>query len=483
MQNRIASLFELDELLRPGRKQKRNGTGGRKRRRKAKASLHSGTTTPTPKAEARPIAQSFDRGDPIRCQHGHAYRPAEVVEVAEPADASPEAQSVQFGADYTVESFEDSDDEEDSLLLSEDIGVDVDEEDLSISREASSPWTAPVEDAPSYIREEPVEDRELPASFAAQMNAVERDLADLATRVQNPPETEPTRVPDESGDPAGAPAPAAPQTTAGHGIFDAMAKGMSYATEFRLPPVQLSHVFSALDQELDAEEKAKAAPAAGQVPTITVPVAPGTEVVPPNEVLLKDLVTMPRKVEPAERTAPVQDVARAAAAIDVRHEVQLVPQLTGFSCWAAGAAMLVSWRDRISVDPSEIARANGYWAQYAAGLHPEDVGMFNTWRLKPEPAQSYTVAGFADLLRRHGPLWVASAEPGPHIRVVTGMVGDGTPGGTLVHINDPWEQGMAAFRTPNAGSRYTETYQRFIEKQEQLARRESRLQGIYVAHN
>ena len=63
------------------------------------------------------------------------------------------------------------------------------------------------------------------------------------------------------------------------------------------------------------------------------------------------------------------------------------------------------------------------------------------------------------------------------------MVGDGTPGGTLVHVNDPWEQGMTTFRTPNAGSRYTETYQRFIEKQEQLARRESRLQGIYVAHN
>ena len=481
MQNRIASLFELDELLNPGRKQKRNGSGRRKKLKKAKVTPHNGTPTPAPKAEAKPVAQSFDRGDPIRCQHGHAYRPTEVVEVAEPADASPESQSVQFDADYTVESFEDSDDDEDSLRFSEDI--DVDEEDLSISREASSPWTAPVEDAPSYPRDEPVEDRELPASFAAQMDAVERDLADLATRVQTPAGAEPTQVPDESGAPAGTPAPGAPPASAGHGIFDAMAKGMSYATEFRLPPVQLSHVFSALDQQLDAEETAKTAPVAGQTPVATAPVVPVTGAVPPNEVLLKDLVTMPRNVEPAEQIAPIQDVARAAAAIDVRHEVQLVPQLTGFSCWAAGAAMLVSWRDRVSVDPSEIARANGYWAQYAAGLHPEDVGMFNTWRLRPEPAQSYTVGGFAELLRRHGPLWVASAEPGPHIRVVTGMVGDGTPNGTLVHINDPWEQGMTTFRTPNAGSRYTETYQRFIEKQEQLARRESRLQGIYVAHN
>ena len=82
MQNRIASLFELDDLLNAGRKQKHNGTGRRKKRKKAKAPLHNGTTTASPKAEARPIAQSFDRGDPIRCQHGHAYRPAEIVEVA-----------------------------------------------------------------------------------------------------------------------------------------------------------------------------------------------------------------------------------------------------------------------------------------------------------------------------------------------------------------------------------------------------------------
>ena len=182
-------------------------------------------------------------------------------------------------------------------------------------------------------------------------------------------------------------------------------------------------------------------------------------------------------------TTDVTAASRAAAAIDVRHEVQLVPQQTGFSCWAAGAAMLVSWRDRISIDPSAIASATGYWAQYAAGLHPEDTQMFRVWRLTPEAAQSYTVQGFADLLKRHGPLWVASAEPGPHVRVVTGMVGDGTPSGTIVHVNDPWEQGMVAFRMPNRGAQYTETYQRFVEKQETLGRQEIALQGIYVAHN
>ena len=274
------------------------------------------------------------------------------------------------------------------------------------------------------------------------------------------------------------PAPAVPPQ--GHAIYDSMAASMGYATEFRLPSVQLSQVFSALDRQLDAEDQARQAPVATPVPNDSAGTPAPDTTIPPSGVLLQDLVALSPNV-PVAPDSPA--IARAAAAIDVRHEVQLVPQQTGFSCWAAGAAMLVGWRDRVSVDPAQIASAAGYWAQYAAGLHPEDTTMFRVWRLKPEAAQSYTVQGFADLLQRHGPLWVASAEPGPHVRVVTGMVGDGTPAGTLVHINDPWEQGMAAFRMPNRGAQYTEAYQRFVEKQETLGRQEIALHGIYVAHN
>jgi len=193
-------------------------------------------------------------------------------------------------------------------------------------------------------------------------------------------------------------------------------------------------------------------------------------------------VVAEKRADIAAAERRVNAAASLAAVIDVKHDVPLVPQQTGYSCWAAGAAMVVGWRDRISVDPSEIARATGYWAQYAAGLNAEDTQMFKVWRLTPEAAQTYTVAGFADLLKRHGPLWVASAEPGPHIRVVTGLVGDGTAAGTLVYINDPWELGMASFHLPNRGSQYTESYQRFVEKQESLGRQEIKQQGIYVAH-
>ncbi len=181
--------------------------------------------------------------------------------------------------------------------------------------------------------------------------------------------------------------------------------------------------------------------------------------------------------------AAQNQVRAMGQSIDVRYNVQLVPQQTGYSCWAAGFAMIVGWRDQMSIDPSEIARATGYWAQYQSGLHPEDTRVMNVWGFTPEAPQSYTIQGFADLLRNYGPLWVASAEPGPHIRVVTGIQGDGTPDGTRLFINDPWEQGMTVFREGNRGSQYTETYRQFIQKQETLARREMSYDApIYVAH-
>lgn len=178
-----------------------------------------------------------------------------------------------------------------------------------------------------------------------------------------------------------------------------------------------------------------------------------------------------------------QQKALALGAIDVRYNVPLVPQLTGMSCWAAAFAMIVGWRDQMSVDYTEIVRGAGYWQQYQQGLNIEDHAAHSMWGLVPESPQSYTVEGFADLLRNYGPLWVASAEPGGHVRVVTGMQGDGTPDGTTLYINDPWEQGMTSFRVNNQGSQITETYIQFVKKQAALADRTSRLpDAIFVSH-
>lgn len=201
----------------------------------------------------------------------------------------------------------------------------------------------------------------------------------------------------------------------------------------------------------------------------------------------KVTIERPDTVEVAAITADAKYESLSNSITKIQYEVELVPQSTSMSCWAAGAAMLVGWRDQVCINPEEIAKGIGYWAQYVSpngGLPPDDTTMFAAWGLTPEYPMSYTVEGFADLLASYGPLWVASAEPGPHIRVITGIEGDGTPEKTILTIYDPWQKGMRRFRMPNVGSVYKESYATFMQKQERLARQEAGIKGaLYIAHN
>lgn len=197
---------------------------------------------------------------------------------------------------------------------------------------------------------------------------------------------------------------------------------------------------------------------------------------------------------PTSSSGPVADDTSSSGSygisngkINIAYEVELVPQQTGMSCWAASAAMIVGWNDLVSIDPSEIARGIGYWNQYKSGLAASDTTMFSYWGLRREPPQSYTVMGFAQMLHASGPLWVAgdlgTTTVEPHVRVIAGMQGDGTPQGTILTIHDPWQRGMTSFRSPNNGSTYTMTYQEFVNNQERLARHERNIPGaIYIAH-
>lgn len=172
--------------------------------------------------------------------------------------------------------------------------------------------------------------------------------------------------------------------------------------------------------------------------------------------------------------------------MNVNLNVPLIPQTTDMSCWAAGIAMIRGWRDHVSINPKVIATNPGgipYLAQFKTGLNPNDTYILRRWGLVAEAPQCYSVEGFAGLVQKYGPLWVASAVPGPHIRVVTGVLVGATAEKTTVSVNDPWEQGMRVFKWPNRGSHYYMTYTNFTNQYETLGRREfSEPAPIYVAH-
>jgi hypothetical protein len=158
-------------------------------------------------------------------------------------------------------------------------------------------------------------------------------------------------------------------------------------------------------------------------------------------------------------------------------DVPLINQLTNMSCWAASAAMVVGWRDRLSIDPAAIASGAGDWSAYANGLDPADIPtLADAWKLTQEPPQSYTLDGLRDLIEAKGPLWVGAAVPGLHAIVVTGVYGDGSVDNTFVRINDPWDrdpgtpgQPGAYLDTHNNGSQYVLTLQQFAQEYEAAA--------------
>ena len=169
----------------------------------------------------------------------------------------------------------------------------------------------------------------------------------------------------------------------------------------------------------------------------------------------------------AAQSLPATAQAAEVQSSELGWDVQLIPQPTSDTCWAAAAAMVAGWSGMASFPTS----------------HEPDVedipAVARRFGLQMEPAQSYSVQGFRELLETKGPLWVAAETPNFHAVVVTGMRSDGNPdgSGTCLRINDPWDRDPGTDCAPGSylgshvsGSRYTQSWQRFMKEYEAVAR-------------
>jgi len=156
----------------------------------------------------------------------------------------------------------------------------------------------------------------------------------------------------------------------------------------------------------------------------------------------------------------------------------LIAQPADMSCWAASAAMVVGWRDQVSLTPETIAKIGGRTT--ATGLDPAQVQQFaSEIGLDYANPQSYTLEGFRGLLETYGPLWVGADVPGLHVIVVTGMYSDGAADGsnTYLRITDPWDRVTGTPGAPGAyltthstGSRYIMSWADFVKEYEGATR-------------
>ncbi|MEV0387471.1 papain-like cysteine protease family protein [Nonomuraea sp. NPDC050643] len=206
---------------------------------------------------------------------------------------------------------------------------------------------------------------------------------------------------------------------------------------------------SGLITEQQAGELAAAAlgGAAGQAPTGGRPVDN-----PSVQKVLDRAASSPDSHVKITRSSGEVDV-RTGARADGRMDFAVTPpvaprkQSKPLNCWAAVGAMMLGWRDRVSITEEAAAeRAAPEWLakqRAGTGLESGEVSAYTAaLGLRHENPQSYLPRGIFMLLEAHGPLWVIGDvgfenDRLSHAMIVTGIRGDGTAEGTRVTLVDP----------------------------------------------
>ena len=188
----------------------------------------------------------------------------------------------------------------------------------------------------------------------------------------------------------------------------------------------------------------------------------------------------------AAPTSRTSGFARAASAVNYRVPGSVMPlaQPNSMACWATVATMMISWRKQVSMSiPSALTPAGKKWVDtFTAntGLAGSEKAPFlAAVGLVSELPQSLSPAGWEQLLKRYGPLWVTTDEDPSagfaiHARILTGIIGDGTGVGTTLDIVDP-----------AGGTAYQESFDTFVRKfeSEALAGKPLRVQIVHWPHD
>lgn len=141
-----------------------------------------------------------------------------------------------------------------------------------------------------------------------------------------------------------------------------------------------------------------------------------------------------------------------AQAINVRHNVAPINQGKGNLCWAAATAMLLNWKVPGLHTMQSIATQGGpeFVTLYNNAMHDaspseimpdQETRLYTKLSLVVVSGVSPTINGWRNLLASKGPLHVTIKPNGSggmlHGVLITGLVGDGTAGGTDIFYNDP----------------------------------------------
>lgn len=133
------------------------------------------------------------------------------------------------------------------------------------------------------------------------------------------------------------------------------------------------------------------------------------------------------------------------------HSVAPIRQPSKMSCWAAAATMVVNWKSGIvrSIDDVVAQAGARFTAIYQSsfgvpplGISPNDErDFYKALALKVYQGQNYAIAGWFELLTKHGPLSITvDADPGKnfiHALVLIGLDGAGGAGNTVTSYIDP----------------------------------------------